>query len=117
MILLRSEMKIRPQTYLQQVFQDRFIFTHQDVSDSEMGEKSESSGPPLCVQILSTVALVCFGLYCITKGVSFGFFNWWYILGAASLVATGFAVFRVYEVFAILAQRERAEADSCRRTP
>lgn len=82
-----------------------------------MGEKSESSGPPLCVQILSTVALVCFGLYCIAKGVSFGFFNWWYILGAASLVATGFAVFRVYEVFAILAQREKAEADSCRRMP
>ncbi|KAB5522313.1 hypothetical protein PHYPO_G00158140 [Pangasianodon hypophthalmus] len=116
MIRLRFERKIRPQTYLQQVFMTDFC-EHQDVCDSAMGEKSASSGPPLCVQILSTVALVCFGLYCIAKGVSFGFFNWWYILGAASLVATGFAAFRVYEVFVILAQREKAEADLCRRTP
>lgn len=87
------------------------------VTTREMAEKVESSGPPLCVQVLSTVALVCFGLYCIAKGVSFGFFNWWYILSAASLVATGFAAFRLYEVFTILAQREKAEADPFTRTP
>ncbi|KAL6464030.1 hypothetical protein MHYP_G00284210 [Metynnis hypsauchen] len=63
-----------------------------------MEEKTGSSGPPVCIQILSTVALVCFGLYCIVKGVSFGFFNWWYILGAACLLTTAFAAFRVYEV-------------------
>ncbi|TSL28301.1 hypothetical protein Baya_5816 [Bagarius yarrelli] len=102
---------------VKQCLEEHVSFNSCNVCEWEMKEKSESSGPPLCVQILSTVALVCFGLYCIAKGVSFGFFNWWYILGAASLVATGFAVFRVYEVFTILAQREKAEADSCRGTP
>ncbi|KAA0717487.1 hypothetical protein E1301_Tti022582 [Triplophysa tibetana] len=76
-----------------------------------MGEKSASSGPPLCVQILSAVALVCFGLYCIVKGVSFTLFNWWYILGAACLLATAFAAFRVYEVCVIMAQREMADEE------
>ncbi|XP_051973717.1 60S acidic ribosomal protein P0-like [Xyrauchen texanus] len=62
-----------------------------------MGEKSSSSGPPLCLQVFSAIALVCFGLYCIVKGVSIGLFNWWYILGAACLLTTTFAAFRVYE--------------------
>lgn len=76
-----------------------------------MGEKPPSSGPPLCVQLFSAVALVGFSLYCIVKGVSFGLFNWWYILGAACLLATGFAAFRVYEVCVMMAQRETAEGE------
>ncbi|RXN23630.1 hypothetical protein ROHU_022639 [Labeo rohita] len=82
-----------------------------------MGEKSSSSGPPLCVQLFSAVALVCFSFYCIVKGVSFGLFNWWYILGAACLLATAFAAFRVYEVCLIMAQREMAEGESCGTLP
>lgn len=76
-----------------------------------MGEKESS--PPVCVQILSMISLVCFGLLCIVKGVSFGFFNWWYILGGSCLVAAAFASFRVYEVCLIMAQREIAEAQPC----
>ncbi|KAL7837948.1 hypothetical protein AOLI_G00263520 [Acnodon oligacanthus] len=76
-----------------------------------MEEKTGSSGPPVCIQILSTVALVCFGLYCIVKGVSFGFFNWWYILGAACLLTTAFAAFRVYEVCVVMARSEMAQAE------
>ncbi|KAJ8402084.1 hypothetical protein AAFF_G00373190 [Aldrovandia affinis] len=71
---------------------------------SAMGEKTSS--PPVCVQILSLVALVCFGFYSIVKGASFGFFNWWYILGGSCIIAAAFASFRVYEVCVIMAQRE-----------
>ncbi|XDV21512.1 hypothetical protein PO909_026604 [Leuciscus waleckii] len=81
-----------------------------------MSEKHTSSGPPLCVQLFSALALVCFGIYCIGKGVSFGLFNWWYILGAACLLATAFAAFRVYEVCVILARRE-TEGDACVTLP
>lgn len=76
-----------------------------------MGEEKGSPGPPLCVQLFSAVALVCFGLYCIIKGVSFGLFNWWYILGAACLLATAFAAFRVYEVCVVMAGQDTARPE------
>ena len=76
-----------------------------------MGE--EASSPPVCVQIVSMIFLVCFGLYCIVKGVSFGLFSWWYILGGSCIVAAAFASFRVYEVCIISAQREICEGQPC----
>lgn len=84
-----------------------------------MGEKGPPgpSGPPVCVQLLSVMALVCFGLYCLVKGVSFGFFNWWYILGCACIIATALASFRIYEVCIIMARQELDEAEPCGQVP
>ena len=81
-----------------------------------MGEKA-TAGPPVCVQILSVAALVCFGLYCLVKAVSFSFFNWWYILAFACIVATALASFRIYEVCIVMARREMAEAEPCGQVP
>lgn len=65
-------------------------------------------GPPLCLQIISLIIMVSFGLYSIMKGMSFGLFNWWYVLGATCMVASAFASFRIYEVCSLIAYRETA---------
>ncbi|KAJ1217859.1 hypothetical protein NDU88_005446 [Pleurodeles waltl] len=77
--------------------------------------QGKAGGPPICVQFVSLIAIVSFGLYSILKGISFGFFNWWYILGSACMVAAAFASFRIYE--ACLQGVDRETATELTRNP
>lgn len=69
------------------------------------------SSPPVCVQILAVIILLCFGVYSFIKGASSSSFSWWSILGAACLLATAFAAFRLYEVCRRKAEETKKRQD------
>ncbi|KAG8595477.1 hypothetical protein GDO81_001531, partial [Engystomops pustulosus] len=48
-----------------------------DIGGSLSIMHSLNRGPPLCLQIISLIIMVSFGLYSIMKGMSFGLFSWW----------------------------------------
>lgn len=70
--------------------------------------QGRGSHPPVCIQIISVIVAVSFGIYCILKGTTFGVFNWWYVGGIFCLVAGALVFFRIYEVCVQVAHKETA---------